>query len=310
MGVLGDAVGNAINAYTGNSSGTNLESFLSKFSNSKGRYVDTIDPLGTFDVKFKFYPTAKATKDVDKWTKVGQSLVNSAVAAGENFLDNATGGLYSSLTEGGSGSIMKAHDEYKETWQHSFLEYLAPANLLQGGEQWQNSDQANCPLELNLGLYVQKITGLNMQMGGDEKINTPLGDFPAVGSYVQCNGELQMEIINTKAALHERIFYPWLREVTLPWWSYDEQPYTTATVTVDFTKHNDVKYVFTGVRPKQIKLLDATQQADSGNVTREITFMYDFMFITSDLNVNDSWSDKLLGSAGAIVGGVAKAISL
>ena len=59
-----------------------------------------------------------------------------------------------------------------------------------------------------------------------------------------------MEIINTKAALHERIFYPWLREVTLPWWSYDDQPYTTATVTIDFTKHNDVKYVFTGVRPK------------------------------------------------------------
>ena len=77
---------------------------------------------------------------VDKWKKVGQSLVNSAINAGENLLDNATGGLYSSLTEGGAGSVMKAHDEYKETWQHSVMEYLAQANLLQGGEQWQNSD--------------------------------------------------------------------------------------------------------------------------------------------------------------------------
>ena len=119
MGVLGNTVGNAINAYTGNSSGTNLESFLSKFSNSKGRYVDTIDPLGTFDVKFKFYPTVKAVAAVDKWTKVGQSLVNSAVSMGENLLDNATGGLYSSLTEGGAGSVMKAHDDYKDVWQHS-----------------------------------------------------------------------------------------------------------------------------------------------------------------------------------------------
>ena len=71
MGVLGNVVGDAVNAYTGNSSGTNLESFLSKFSNAKGRYVDTIDPLGTFDVKFKFYPTVKAVAEVDKWTKVG-----------------------------------------------------------------------------------------------------------------------------------------------------------------------------------------------------------------------------------------------
>jgi hypothetical protein len=38
--------------------------------------------------------------------------------------------------------------------------------------------------------------------------------------------------------------------------------------------------------------------------------MYDFMFITSDLNVNDSWSDKLLGTAGALAGGTAKMVNL
>ena len=319
MGILGDVVSNGIDAFNDSASGTTLQQFLDKFSSPKGRYVDTIDPLGTFDVKFKFYPTLtpdeldqlnEVTTQPDKWGRVGQSLTNSAVNAGKNFRDNTFGGLYSSRAEGGKGSVMKAHKDYDMKGKHSFLEYLAPANLLQGGEQWQDPDQANCPLELNLGLYIQSITGLNMQMYGEEKINTPLGDFPVQGSYIQCNGELQMEIINTKAALHERIFYPWLREVTLPWWSYESQPYTTATVTVDFTKHNDVKYVFTGVRPKQIKLLDAKQEADSGNITREVVFMYDFMFIISDLNVNDSWGDKLLGTAGALAGGASKMLNI
>ena len=81
-------------------------------------------------------------------------------------------------------------------------------------------------------------------------------------------------------------------------------------MTIDFTKHNDVKYVFTGVRPKQIKLLDATQDADSGNITREVVFMYDFMFITSDMKVIDDWKSKLMGSAGALVAGAGQMMNL
>ena len=138
------------------------------------------------------------------------------------------------------------------------MEYLAKANLLEGGEQWESADQAACPLELNLGPYVQSINGLNVKQGGEGRVQTQLGDFPLNGNCVQTDGTLQMSIVNTKAALHERIFYPWLREVTLPFWSYESQPYTTATVDIDFTKHNDVHYIFCGVRPVQIKLLDAS----------------------------------------------------
>ena len=158
---------------------------------------------------------------------------------------------------------------------------------------------------------MQKITGLNLQMHGEQRAESPnFHDFPVNGYALKPSGELQMDIVNTRAALHERVFYPWMRECVNPWWAYESQPYTTATVTVDFTKHNDVKYVFTGVRPKQIKLLDATQQPDSGNVTREVTFMYDFMFITSDMNVLDSVGSKLLGSAGAIAGGAGKLMNM
>jgi len=52
--------------------------------------------------------------------------------------------------------------------------------------------------------------------------DTFLGKFPLNGKSVgPDNNTLQMSILNTKVPLLERIFYPWLREVTLPYWSYE-----------------------------------------------------------------------------------------
>jgi hypothetical protein len=75
----------------------------------------------------------------------------------------------------------------------------------------------------------------------DEKSNTYLGDFLLnIGSVIPDNNTITMDILCTKLPLHERIFYPWMREVTLPFWSYDTQPFTTATIKVDFSKHTDI----------------------------------------------------------------------
>ena len=64
------------------------------------------------------------------------------------------------------------------------------------------------------------------------------GEFPINGLFVKTDSNvLTLKIVNTKVPLHERLFYPWLRETTMSWWAYDEQPYTTATITVDLTKH-------------------------------------------------------------------------
>lgn len=136
------------------------------------------------------------------------------------------------------------------------------------------------------------------------------GEFPVAGPVVQAEGALTMEVVNTKAALHERIFYPWMRECSLPYWSYESQPYTTATVDIDFTKHSDMHYVFVGARPVQMKLMTASQDPDPGNLVREVTFAYDYMFVTSDLNVNDSWTSKLAGTAGALLGGASKMLNV
>lgn len=311
MAGLGDMVGNAVNAYGGGSTGTSLQTFLDKFSNTAGRYVDTIDPLGLFDVQFHFHPGDKPheIKDDDALKRVGNSLLNSAKKMGTAALDNITGGIFSSAM---AGSVKDDRENFEYYENHSFLEYLVPAHLLESGEQWMSDEQKASPLILNLGHYVQKITGIQMQMGGEDKTSSNLfGEFPVNGTHLKPSGELQMDIINTKASLHERIFYPWMRECVNPWWAYDTAPYTTATVIVDFTKHNDVKYVFTGVRPKQISLLNGEQSGtDSSNLTRNVTFMYDFMFITSDMKVIDDWKSKLMGSAGALVAGAGQMMNL
>jgi hypothetical protein len=89
-----------------------------------------------------------------------------------------------------------------------------------------------------------------------EKSATLLGEFPVNGTYViPDNNQLQLDVLCTKLPLHERLFYPWMREVTLPYWSYETQPYTTATITIDFGKHTDLKYVFCGCRPTSIETI-------------------------------------------------------
>jgi len=313
MGALGDMVSNAVDAAAGKSGGTNLQTFLDKFSSAGGRWVDTLDPLSTFDVKFKFFPSLTAKELAEQKPsgllgRVGQSLANSAVSMAKGALNSATGGLFQAWQD--SGSVKDARKDFKDAGKHTFMEYLAPAHGLQGGEQWSSPEQAAAPLELSLGPYVQKINGLQLQMGNEGKADTALGDFPVNGTFLKPSGELQMEIVNTKAALHERLFYPWMRECVNPWWSYEGQPYTTATVDIDFTKHNDVHYIFTGVRPKQIKLLDASQQPEAGNLVREVVFMYDFMFVTSSLAINDKAGSKLMGAAGGLLGGAGKMLNV
>ena len=273
-------------------SGTTLQDFLAKFNSPEGKFVDSIDPKSTFDVYVKFYPTLESEKQ-----STGAAVINALGTAATGALKTAgnaiTGGLLGSLMN--DSSVEDAHKNFPYAGQHTFMEYLLEANLVVGGENWF-SNQSILPLELSLGPYVQEVTIPHVTVNDNGKMTTLLGEFPINGTYVKPdNHQLIMQIVNTKAALHERIFYPWLREVTLPYWSYASQPYTTATITIDFTKHNDCKYVFCGCRPQQIYSLQGKQDTSSAdNLTRQVTFIFDFMFIHSDLTVSEKWYDKLL----------------
>lgn len=294
-------------------SGTTLQDFLAKFNSPEGKFVDSIDPKSTFDVYMKFYPTLESEK-----MSTGAAVVNALGTAATGALNTAgnavTGGLLGSFMN--NGSVIDAHNKFSTVGtdrkqSHTFMEYLLEANLVVGGENWF-ANQSQFPLELTLGPYVQEVTLPHINVKSEQKSITSVGEFPVNGIYVQPeSNELTMHIVNTKASLHERIFYPWMKEVTLPWWSYNSQPYTTATITIDFTKHNDCKYVFCGCRPRQIYSLQGNQDTSSAdNLKRQVIFIFDYMYIDSELKTTESWSEKLLNTAKPILNSAVHTLNL
>lgn len=252
MSTIGNVINSAVGNLTGNS-GTSLNDFLSKFSSSDGKWIDTIDPFASFELTMKLYPAPAAKEDkknlLGKLGDMGMSIAKNAV---KNLANNLTGGLIGSIMNN-KVDIEVQRAQFAEAHKETFLEYLAAANLLVGSEDWigENAGQVVKPLELQLGFYCQEVTIPNLEIpqSGTSVVNS-IGEFPINGTIVKPDSNvLVLKILNTKVPLHERIFYPWMREVTLPFWSYETQPYTTATITIDFTAHNDVKYVFYGCRP-------------------------------------------------------------
>ena len=312
-GIISDAANAALG--TSNSQQTTIHDFLAKFSDSSGKYGNQLNPLNTFEVSFKFYPTkaSEATSKNKSWlTKMTDSLTSSAISAEKNAVNNLTGGLLASLNNDADG-VMNMHNSYASNGKkYSFMHYLAAANLLVGDENtwFGGAGQASEPLELQLGFYVQDITIPQLKMVDTGKSTTLMGEFPINGGYViPDNTQIQMTILNTKLPLIERIFYPWLKEVTLPFWSYESQPYTTATITVDFTKHTDLKYVFCGCRPCNLQMIQANQENDQ-SFKRQVSFMFDYMFITSDLTIMPSTKDKLLGAGKTLINSAASMLNI
>lgn len=315
MGSLGSIIGDAVGAAFGSSSGgTNLENFLTNFSSAQGKWITQLDPLNTFDVSIKFYPTIDNQKEKEKrstLSRIGSSLLGSAKSAVKEGLNSITGGLLGSLMND-KVNIMDLHQKYDGIGQTTFLEYLASANLLVGAEDWigEKAGQTVRPLEIQLGMYCQEITIPSLKMVDEEAASTFLGDIPLNSSMViPDKKDLTFQIVNTRVPLMERIFYPWMREVTLPWWSYQTQPYTTATITVDFTKHSDIKYVFYGCRPTQINLQQAQQSPDGANITRQMTMLFDMMFVESSLKTTEKVEDKLLGSGKTLFNSASKMVN-
>lgn len=312
MGSLGNIIGDAVGAAFGTSSGTGLEDFLSHFGSSQGKWVAELDPLNTFDVSIKFYPTPDAKKDKQSTlSKIGSSLLGSAKSAVKEGLNSVTGGLLGSFMNS-KVDIKKLHDKYDGIGKCTFLEYLASANLLVGAEDWigESAGQTVRPLEIQLGMYCQEVTIPNLKIAGEEVAQTFFGEIPLNGSMlIPDKKDLTFSIVNTRVPLMERIFYPWMREVTLPWWSYETQPYTTATITIDFTKHSDIKYVFYGCRPTQINLQQANQAPDGNNITRQMTMLFDLMFVQSKLKVSESAKDKLLGAGKTLFNSASKMVN-
>ena len=213
--------------------------------------------------------------------------------------------------------VLDQRNSFKSINKHTFLEYVAEANMLtsKGGNYISqamdsSTGQTPSPLELQLGFYVQAMTIPLLKADEGGASDTFFGKFIYIGRNINPDSNtIQMTLLNTKAPLIERIFYPWMRECTLPFWSYEDQPFTTATVTVDFAKHTDMKYVFYGCRPTQIQTFQPTQEVDT-TITRDVTLAFDLMYIVSDkIETHESVMGKLLGSAASLAGGAMKLVN-
>jgi hypothetical protein len=97
--------------------------------------------------------------------RLGDSLVSSAKSMVKNLANNVTGGLIGSIMNS-NVDIMKQHNNNTTNSTHTFLEYLAAANLLVGQEDWigEKAGQSVSPLELQLGLYCQEVTLPNIEV--------------------------------------------------------------------------------------------------------------------------------------------------
>lgn len=308
---LGDLATGLVDAYKGNQSSSNLQGFLSKFNSSSGLYSNTIDPLNTFDIRFKFFPGKKDEKKKDGWGAVRDKLSSMGKQVVGNLANNLTGGIAASLSQ---TEITKLQEQYISDGIGviTFIEYLARAHQLAGEPGWvgSNSDTITSPnLQIDFSYYVQDIQLPQITLKEEGTVETMVGEFPVNGRYVKpSTNQFTMNMINTKATLPERIFYPWMKEVTSPFWAYDEQPYTTANVTVDYSKHADMQYVFVNARPSNIEALRATNDLQSP--IRSVTMIFDYMFVTSKLKLVDDWKSKLMGVATGALGGAGNMIGL
>ena len=155
MSSIGNVIGEAVGAVVGaTNSGTTLKDFLSKFSSSEGKWINTIDPFATFDVSIRFYPCEaqpSLAEEKSLLSKLGDTAMSFAKSAVKNAANNITGGLLGSIMNGRDRvDVMKQHDSFEFAHKETFLEYLAAANLLVGAEDWigEKAGQIVRPLEL------------------------------------------------------------------------------------------------------------------------------------------------------------------
>lgn len=195
----------------------------------------------------------------------------------KSALNNATGGLLGALKNSKVKHILDIRDEFVggETFgKTTFLDYIARGMLL-----IPDGEAVSPQLKIDISYYVQNMNLPQLMTEDGGTIDTMMGTFPTNGRYVKpSQNTFQLNIVNTKAQLIENMFYPWMREVTLPYWSYDTQPFTTATIKVDFSKHSDLVYVFVGCRPTNIATLEPKQELD-GSPTRQVTMTFDYMLV-------------------------------
>lgn len=298
---------------------SSLQGFLQKFNSAEGLLADTIDPLNTFDVQFYFWPMIKPKKEPSGFWDSALNMAKGALVNGvSNIANNATGGLLGQIMALTNDPILSLKNN--NGGQMTMIDYISRGHKINDvtsngslGQQLGNAlgmtrkEGTTDQLVLDLSYYIQnaQLPAITTQDGGSAE--TLYGDFPITGRYVKPqSNNFSLNILNTKAPLMERIFYPWMREVSLPVWSYNDQPYTTADIRIGFEKHADVAYRFVNARPSNIDTYQPSNESNS-SITRQVTFIFDYLFVESKLKTQQNIADtgmELLKSVGSGAAGM------
>lgn len=261
-----------------------LQAFISKFNSADGKYAYTIDPLKYFNTRIAF-----AHGNMGGSSNGVTSVLQNGIS---NVLNNVSGGLVGKFKNSANGNMKK--DGYSD------IPSLASATLLE--------DSTNNILDITY--FTQEGTLPGIAVPSDTEAETAFGTLTTHKMAVQPDSkEFSLRILNTKVSLIDRIFYPWMRELSYPYWSYQDQPYETATITIDMTSHNDISYVFLGSRPIKIESTNPTNQLDT-NMARSVTFAFDFMYIASVGKNSESIKDTILNTGRSIINRAASTVGL
>lgn len=195
----------------------------------------------------------------------------------KSLVQNVSGGL---LGRSGGESLKKLRKGADNS--QTALSYITKGIMLGDGSG-----------SLDFTPFIQNVTLPNVQVGGSEDIQTILGSYTTSGYMIEPDShEFNLEVVNTKLPILETVFYPWMRETTQPFWVYEEQPYTTATIKFDLTDHTDLTYVFYGCFPVYIQTFDPSQQLNS-QFTRQVRIKFQYMNILSSLDAKSSLTKNL-----------------
>jgi hypothetical protein len=179
-----------------------------------------------------------------------------------------------------------------------------------GGERSNVDHEFILGLDKDISPFIQRISMPTFTVAADTA-ETLMGNFQVHKLILTPDQQtFSMEIINTKAPLLENWLYPWMREITSPRWIYKNRPYTIAKMEIDLTSHANVKYVFNGVRPTSLPLIDPSQEVPQ-NITRSAVFTFDFVYLLVDQDmIKNSSASQLTKLANSLVQKIAKTVGL
>lgn len=271
--------------------------FLTKFG-AGGVYANdelaySINSSKFFTMDFSFYPKLNLEK---KNKGFFEKIEDQFKAAGENILDSTLG-----VFKSGSDSFEKFIKDHIGS-SESVIPYLF---------EYGKIDMKN------LAMFFQSIDLPNIK---SETFQPELGQMEnfgqavlPIGMIIPENNIITLNVLDTEYSLIENIFYPWMRETNLPFWQYDAQPYTTATLTINFIPLSPIamkglaasipgvstiasmfgakdnclsqdeflfKYIFTGCKPVFCETVKPTQQP-LDSLTRQVQLSFNNMYIHS-----------------------------